>query len=212
MPAAQTEPGAQGMPQPPQFCPSACVLTHDTVPSEPAQPIPVAHAHMPFWQDEPVPHLMPQPPQLALSVAVGTQLRPQAIISGAQLIPSGLVGKGPGAAAPPQTPSTQAWPVPQVLPQLPQLLGSLNTSMHAPLQENCPETGHAMQKPSVQEFGAAQMLPQPPQLFASKRVSAHVSPQANWGAAHTGAACEELPLSEQPKIANRVRSSATHGI
>jgi hypothetical protein len=53
----------------------------------------------------------------------------------------------------PQTPPKQAWPLPQTLPQAPQLLALLDRSVQTPLQLVCPA---AQQTPVVLPGGIAQ--------------------------------------------------------
>jgi hypothetical protein len=82
--------------------------------------------HTPPEQVWPYAQTMPQPPQLRVSKVMFVQMPPQ-------FVPP------PGQSSLVHTPWTQSGAdAGQTLPQAPQLLGSLNTGMQTPLQNNAP--------------------------------------------------------------------------
>jgi hypothetical protein len=65
----------------------------------------------------------------------------------------------------PQVPAVHTRPIPQRVPQVPQLPVSVWRLTHRPLHEVCP-LGHA-HRPAAQVWPVPQRVPQVPQLFAS---------------------------------------------
>src|SRR5882672_1141575 len=87
-----------------------------------------------------------------------------------------LISPGPHRTL--QIPATHAFPVAQMLPQPPQLLGSTVVSLQTPL--HCVNVPHVpvagTQAEAVQTCPVGQMYPHAPQLLASMVVSRQVVP------------------------------------
>lgn len=75
-----------------------------------------------------------------------------------------------------QAPERQPVSEEQTFPHLPQLLSSMFSSMHVPLQRRLP--GAHPQPPSIQNSSPGQLLPHLPQLLISKLVSTHIPLQS----------------------------------
>jgi hypothetical protein len=159
-PLAQTELPGQTKPQRPQLRGSVCVLVQPV----PHTTWPVPHEHAPPTQLPPVEHWALHAPQFSSSVVVSTQALVQLA--------------WPGAHNPVQTPLEHTGVAAgQMLPQAPQLRGSLCVAVHAPPLQRIPRFGQA-HEPAVQVVPPVQRVPQVPQLELSVCSSAHVAPQA----------------------------------
>jgi hypothetical protein len=100
-------PGPQRVPQPPQSFGSVLVSTQ----AVPHIVVPVPHVHMLETQLAPFGHAVPQPPQFCGSLVSLTQ----ALLQSVSPVPHEVV----------QTPAEHTWFAPHLLPQEPQLSGSL---------------------------------------------------------------------------------------
>ena len=140
-PATQYSRSPQALPAPPQFSGSRVMSTQrpplDTSGGAQVQ-TPEVHV--------PPPQPRPHSPQLASSLERSAQVSPQA------------------TSPAPQThaPAAQSEPLGQLLPQAPQLSGSLRRPVVQPLPQSIVPAGQA-QSPLVQTAPGSQSLPQPPQ-------------------------------------------------
>ena len=142
VPAWQTVPVAQMLPQVPQLFSSSWVSLQ--VPEQTVYPAGQMQALPP--QISLPPQTLPQAPQLEASVVRSTQPAPQEVwLDSLQM----------------QVPAEQIAPDPQMFPHAPQLLASLRVSMHAPLQEE-KGVGHT-QEPDAQCSLTPHALSQAPQ-------------------------------------------------
>jgi hypothetical protein len=73
-----------------------------------------------------------------------------------------------------QVPSTHDWPVPQAVPQAPQLLRSDMVSTQYPPHASVPDGQLTVHVLSTHASAPVQPLPQVPQFAGSMRVSTHV--------------------------------------
>jgi len=222
LPATQTAPAPQALPQLPQFASSASSATH----APPQSAKPAGQTHVEAMQDRPPLQATPQPPQLAESLVRSTQLWPQAVYGAVQPLahdPAWQKGAALGQAlrqlpqlsgslssarqAPSQTtvpagqthaPEMHAWPPPQAWSQPPQWLGSLAVSTHAAPQLVCPGATQP-QVPARQVWPAPQACPQAPQFAPSVRTSVQLSPQISCPAAQVVGA-SGWPPSQLPPV------------
>lgn len=110
-----------------------------------------------------------------------------------------------------QAPPMHCSPAAQVLPQVPQLFGSVWRFTQAPEQALCPD-GH-WQLPPTQDAPVAHALPQAPQLFASVCRSTHAPLHTVWPAigqaqvpeVHVRGAAQASP--QRPQLAALMRRS-----
>jgi hypothetical protein len=113
-------------------------------------------------------HRLPQPPQLLWSFVRFTHCLP------ASAAPAQTVGVPPGHT---QAPPWQIAPLGQWLPQLPQLLRSVDKSAQTP-EHILSVLRHKMHALIEHRYPAWQAFPQPPQLPWSVAVSTHTLPHA----------------------------------
>jgi hypothetical protein len=136
-------------------------------------------------------HALPQVPQFALSVAVLVQLCPASPPQ--RVLPPGQL--------PAHAPLTHASVPVQVLPQAPQLLGSVFVVTHDEPQSVCPETHSVEHTLLTHAVPAAQTCPHMPQFALSEVVLVHVlvSAPIGWPMAESiccaGAALSLAPAS-----------------
>jgi len=124
---------------------------------------PAGHAHTPALHTSPPLHAMAQAPQFSGSVAVSSQLCPQAVNGAVQVAT--------------QAPAWQKLVAPpHALPHIPQLSGSPASERQMPPQSWVP-VGH-VHEPSTQVVPCSQVIPQPPQFLGSVPVSTHWPPQS----------------------------------
>jgi hypothetical protein len=155
LPALQASPALQVTPQPPQFLGSVVRVTQLLL----QLVVPGRQRHWPFWQ-VPVPQLLPQAPQLSGSTWVKVQAPAQVVWKGRQLAaqaspvqtwlaaqarpqPPQFLGSKRDTQVLPQSCSVRGhWQAPweqlpplQLVPQAPQLLGSVWGLMHWPPEQ-----------------------------------------------------------------------------
>ena len=126
-PFEHAAPGAQTLPQPPQFSRSVCVSEQPLAQSS----LPVGQPQTPALQSKPPGQSLPQPAQFFGSLIVSTQAPLHALSPGGH----------------PQVPAVQAAPGAQGLPHAPQFAESLAVSTQSPWQEF---TGGQAQAPASQ--------------------------------------------------------------
>src|SRR5437868_10240746 len=98
---------------------------------------------------------------------------------------SELVGRHEAAwALGTQTPAAQAWALGQVLPQVPQLAGSVSVETQAPLQKVWPGPQVVWQFPLEHTCAEVQAFPQAPQLLGSLEALTQVPLQSSWPGLH----------------------------
>jgi hypothetical protein len=114
---------------------------------------------------------LPQVPQFAGSRRRSVQLAPH-WRSGGVHIPAW------------QVPNWQTSPVPQRLPQAPQLFGSVSGLTHVPPQRAKGNVQVSMQVPSAHAAPGGQARPQPPQFAGSVWVLTHAPLQLVSGGVH----------------------------
>ena len=128
MPAAQTWPALQALPQAPQFLLSVCRLAQ--VPLQSVSPLWQERAHVPAAQTWPALQALPQAPQFLPSVCRLAQKAAPASWPSHRAWPVGQESR--------HLPLEQTCPALQALSQAPQFLESWSRATHRPLQREVP--------------------------------------------------------------------------